>query len=50
MLKGVLEYELDMQIMQQVSNKYEKLGLVPKTFFMPEFYQGAQNEDNCYHH
>lgn len=40
-LKGVLEYDLDKQLLSKVSNKYEKLGLVPKTYYMPEFYQGA---------
>lgn len=43
-LKGVLEFDLDKTLMEQVSKKYEKLGLVPESYYMPEFFQGAQEE------
>lgn len=43
-LKGVLCFDLDIQLLELVSRKYEKLGLVPQSYYMPEFFYDSQEE------
>lgn len=44
MLRGVLEHDLNQQLLLQVSAKYEKLGLVPESYFQAEFFQQKREE------
>ena len=36
---GLVEHDLEPVILQRVVDKYKSLGLVPKGYYYPEFYQ-----------